>query len=240
MADPVSILIVDDDETILSLLEEVFSTDHSLRITTLSDSEKAFNLLDRADFDLIITDLMMPKIDGLKLLAKAVRVKPEALVVIITGYASLETTLRAIHGGVYDYITKPFRIEEFRLLVHNAADRIRLMRQNKDLVRENTELTAQIEALQNELARDKDRSRRFETPRRQETQRRPEAPYGESSAASPESTKARANLSSYEKGMETPEERYDREIRYLEELFFTGGLTPEVFETARQRLKTMI
>jgi len=237
MPDPLNVLIVDDDETILSLLEEVFSGDPSLRITTLADSQEAYEVLGTGAFDLIITDLMMPKVDGLKLLEKAVAHKPDALVVIITGYASLETTLCAIHGGVYDYITKPFRVEEFRLLVHNAAARIRLMRQNKDLLRENSELKAQLAALRAELRRERSRNQspRFEPELTRNGQN------GDASASSPlVEAKARIRLSSYEKGLETRDERYEREIRHLEELFFAGRLTPEVFEAARQRLKTMI
>jgi CheY-like chemotaxis protein len=232
---PLKILIVDDDETILSLLEEVFSSDTSLEVTTLSDSEKAYRLLDTAAFDLIITDLMMPRVDGLKLLEKSLAVKPDALVVIVTGYASLETTLRAIHGGVYDYITKPFRIEEFRLLVHNAAARIRLMQQNRDLIRENAALRQQIEAMGKLSPPSNGRSR--EVP--SELAPRPDSARDQGLQSVADSH-ARAGLSTYEKGLETNDERYDREIRHLEELFFNGRLTPEVFEAARQRLRTMI
>ncbi|NQU43297.1 response regulator, partial [bacterium] len=133
MSHPIRVLIVDDDTSVLGLLEEVFTGDSSLRIATLSSSEEAYELLGQETFDLLITDLMMPQINGLKLLEHALSIHPEILVVMITGYASLETTLQAIHAGVYDYITKPFRIEEFRLLVYNAAARIRLVQENRAL-----------------------------------------------------------------------------------------------------------
>lgn len=238
MENMLNVLIVDDDETILSLLEEVFSNDPDLRITTLSDSEKAYQIIESGQFDLIITDLMMPKIDGLRLLQRSLSVKPDALVVIITGYASLETTLRAIHGGVYDYITKPFRIEEFRLLVHNAAARIHLMRQNKAL-------TLEIKALQEQIAQLREELNRKGGPPggpRFEPSLRPDSLPGEegSNIGSAEQGGASRVRLSYEKGMETADERYDREIKHLEDLFFSGQLTAEVFESARQRLKTMI
>lgn len=232
----INILIVDDDETILSLLEEIFSGDESLNVTTLSNSEKAYQLLEKERFDLIITDLMMPKIDGLKLLSKALAIKPDTLVVVITGYASLETTLRAIHGGVYDYITKPFRIEEFRLLVHNAAARIRLMRQNRELVRENDELKRELEKLNKEVSSNNTHA----SGNAVESPRRANPPIHHPTSPGVAESQARAGISSYEKGLETNDERYDREIRHLEELFFNGRLTPEVFEAASQRLKTMI
>lgn len=236
MAAPLNVLIVDDDETILSLLEEVFSSDPTLRVTTMSDSEKAYQLLDTGSFDLIITDLMMPKVDGLRLLDKSLAVKPDALVVIVTGYASLETTLRAIHGGVYDYITKPFRIEEFRLLVHNAAARINLMHQNRDLVLENEELKRQLDQLRSKAPAGNGYSRE---PAADVPARKP-APQADAAAPGTPESHARNGISTYEKGLETNDERYDREIRHLEDLFFNGRLTPEVFDAARQRLKTMI
>ena len=136
----IKILIVDDDPVVLSVLEETFSNDAHLAVSTMSDSEEAYHRLERDTFDLLITDLMMPRVDGLSLLAHAIKFQPDILVVMVSGYASLETALQAIHAGVYDYITKPFRVEEFRLLVHNVAEHIRLKAENKSLA-------ADIEAL---------------------------------------------------------------------------------------------
>jgi len=76
---------------------------------------------------------MMPHVDGLAIAREAHRCSPGALVIIITGFASLETTLEAIKLGVYDYITKPFQVDEFRLLVSNASKRIRLEREVRAL-----------------------------------------------------------------------------------------------------------
>lgn len=227
---PLRVLIVDDDITILSLLEEVFSVDASLAVTTMSDSQQAYEHLERESYDLIISDLMMPKIDGLTLLRRARALNPSVLVVIITGYASLETTLKAIHAGVYDYITKPFRIEEFRLLVHNAAARLQLVRQNERLQKENQQLREQISQLQ--VPQD---------PKIKEPVEAAVASSGRTtlrpngSGESPRPARA-----SYEKVSETVDERYDREIRHLEELYASGGLSYEEFEQAKQRLRTLI
>lgn len=147
---PLRMLIVDDDDTVLSLLEEIFETEEGFEVTALSDSEKAYERVSRECFHILVTDLMMPKVDGVQLLKHALEVDPKMLVVVITGYASLETTLEAIHAGVYDYITKPFRLEEFRLLIHNAAERIRLVQDNEALRRENGLLKKQIRDLQTE------------------------------------------------------------------------------------------
>jgi DNA-binding NtrC family response regulator len=226
-------LIVDDDLTILTLLEEAFAGDPTLEIMALSDSEEAYRVLANESFDLIISDLMMPKVDGLQLLQRAKEINPSVLVVIITGYASLETTLEAIHAGVYDYITKPFRIEEFRLLVHNVAARIRLTREVAQLKEENRDLKTRIRVLQARLSHEQSEVRRLtsELERQQELLVR----VGGGSHT-PSDIAQRFGLTSYEKGSETSDERYDREFRRLQDLFSTGRLTSAEFDQARERL----
>jgi YesN/AraC family two-component response regulator len=231
IAEPMRVLVVDDDLTILALLEEVFQADPALRLTTEADSAKAYESLSREPIDLLITDLYMPKVDGLHLLEHAVQVNPDTLVVIITGYASLETTLRAMDMGVYDYITKPFRVEEFRLLLQNAAIRVRLSRENRALrqaLERAPALEKEVETLKEELER-----LREDADRRQGVQVR-------AGGAVNGDAQARAGFSSYEKGLETPAERYDREIRNLQEMFAEGRLSAKEFEAARQRLRTRI
>lgn len=233
MSEPVKTLIVDDDPTILTLLEEVFRDDESLDVTTMSNSVKAHELLGEQPFELVITDLMMPEIDGLKILERSVQTNPQALVVVVTGYASLETTLDAIHAGVYDYITKPFRVEEFRLLVHNAVSRIRLMRENHELAEENRESKSRLASISQRMAEQEREIRRL----REELGRRDEllAQTGTNVERG-----QRSSLSTYERAQETENERYDREMSRLEALFSEGRLTPEEFEQARQQLKTRI
>ncbi|MFW6303102.1 MAG: response regulator [Candidatus Sumerlaeota bacterium] len=233
MADkPVKILIVDDDVSILTLLDEMFQSEEDLNIRTESDSQAAYELLGNEQFDLLITDLMMPKVDGLMLLEHARALYPNILVVIITGYASLETTLEAIHAGAYDYITKPFRLEEFRLLVNNAAARIQLMKQVSALHEERRTLEARLSELEEEVHEQESEVDRL----RSELARRNAQPPG---GPSPESSPTR-QLTSYQRMLETAEERYERQLVHLEDLFSSGRLTSEEFDVARQSLKTMI
>ncbi len=231
--EPVKILIVDDDVSILTLLDEMFQSEEELSIETESDSQAAYDLLSQASFDLLITDLMMPKVDGLMLLEHARATHPEILVVIITGYASLETTLEAIHAGAYDYITKPFRLEEFRLLVNNAAARIQLKKQVEELHQERQSLESRLSELEVEYQEQESEVDRL----RAELERH--APQGGAVGQSPEPSGKR-QISSYHRMLETAEERYERQLTHLEELFSSGRLTSEEFDVARQSLKTMI
>ncbi|HBF35324.1 TPA: hypothetical protein DDW35_12255 [Candidatus Sumerlaeota bacterium] len=237
----IKILIVDDDPVVLSVLEETFSNEEHLAISTMSDSEEAYLRLEKEPFDLLITDLMMPHVDGLCLLGHATKCQPDILVVMVSGYASLETTLQAIHAGVYDYITKPFRVEEFRLLVHNVAAHIRLKAENKSLAAEITALKERVVHLENSLLHSQQESGRLEEElgRWQEMVGQTGVTAGAVTEASGGGGRS-SRLSYYEKGVETADERFDREFHNLESLFSEGRLTPEEFDMARQRLKTLV
>ncbi len=126
------LLIVDDDRTLLSALKTVFDQEND--VTVCNDGKKAIDLCRNEKFDLIITDLMMPGANGLEVLTETKKIDPDSLVVLITGFASLETAVQAIREGAYDYITKPFKLEEIKIIVNNAREKIRLIRENRKLI----------------------------------------------------------------------------------------------------------
>lgn len=127
------ILIVDDDKKLLSVLKTIFS-EEGHEIITCSDGLYAIETCHKQVFDLIITDLMMPGANGIEVLKEARKIHPETLVILITGYASLETAVQAIRDGAYDYITKPFKLEEIKIVVRNAGEKIHLIRENRRLL----------------------------------------------------------------------------------------------------------
>jgi len=110
-----SILIVDDEKDMLTLLKRIITekTDHL--VVTASQPLEALEIFAKDYFDLVITDLKMPKMDGIELLLELKKIRPKVSVVIMTAYATVETAVKAIQEGAYDYITKPFRKE--RILV---------------------------------------------------------------------------------------------------------------------------
>jgi DNA-binding response OmpR family regulator len=127
------ILIVDDDWKLLSVLKEVLAEENHF-VKSCSDGRKAIEICQEEKFDLIISDLMMPGANGLEVLKETRKIDPECLVVLITGFASLETAVQAIREGAYDYITKPFKLDEIKIVVNNASEKIRLIRENKKLL----------------------------------------------------------------------------------------------------------
>lgn len=127
------ILIAEDERNIADLLVELLAK-NDRDISIVHDGLDAVRRLHEGLFDLLITDLMMPRTDGMEVLHRARKLYPQILVIIITGYASLETAIQAVKEGAYDYLRKPFRLDELKISVDNACERIYLMRENKLLV----------------------------------------------------------------------------------------------------------
>ena len=113
------ILIVDDDQGMREFLE-IMLTREGYSVSTASDAAKALARCQRGKYDLIITDLKMPKMDGIAFLRKVKDIAPETLVILITAYASGETAITAMHEGAYDYIEKDFEIDELKRIIRNA------------------------------------------------------------------------------------------------------------------------
>ncbi len=127
------ILIAEDEKNIGDLLSELLEQEDR-EITLVQNGLEALGKLKQQRYDLLITDLMMPEIDGMEVLHQAKKLHPDIIVIIITGYASLETAIQAVKEGAYDYLRKPFRLEELKISVDNACEKIRLQRENQRLI----------------------------------------------------------------------------------------------------------
>jgi len=123
------ILAIDDEPHMLKLLERIVTEKTSYRITTTTNSLEVPKILEKNQYDLIITDLKMPGLDGIDLL-RLIREKnrPEE-VIIITAFGSLETAVEALSRGVFDYITKPFKKEQILFTMDRAMRWQRLKRE---------------------------------------------------------------------------------------------------------------
>ena len=130
----IRILIVDDDKKLCEVLEDIFAKEETLKIISVHNGIKAIEKIKEHKFDLILTDLKMPGTNGIEVLKAAKEVDENIHVIIITGFASLETAMEAIKKGAYDYITKPFKLDEIKIVINNACEKIRLLRENHTLV----------------------------------------------------------------------------------------------------------
>ena len=129
----IKILIVDDDKVIADILNDLFADTQRL-VDVCYDGLAAIESIQKSFYDLILVDLIMPKVGGLDILKYAKKTNPNVIVIIITGYASLETAITAIREGAYDYIRKPCKLEEIKIVVENAIDKIKLNRENRELL----------------------------------------------------------------------------------------------------------
>jgi DNA-binding NtrC family response regulator len=124
------LLVVDDDPVTIDLLKEVLSQEGYEVSTALSGEEAVAQGTDNF-FDLIITDVRMGKIDGMEVLRFFRKNAPDTTVIMITAFGSIETAIEAIREGAYDYISKPFKLEEIKFTVQRALERRRLIEENK-------------------------------------------------------------------------------------------------------------
>ena len=114
-----NILVVDDDQGMREFME-IMLTKEGYSVTSADNPVKAINLCRKNDYDLVITDLKMPKIDGIEFLKNIKDNRPETIVILITAYASGETAVNAMKEGAYDYVEKGGSIEELKQIVQQA------------------------------------------------------------------------------------------------------------------------
>lgn len=126
----IRILIADDNESSRILLEDLLQQS-GYDIRSAADGIEAVRIIENEEIDLVLTDLKMPGVDGMEVLRKAIRIQPDILVVIITGYASIDTAIESIREGAFDYIKKPFGLKEILACVNKASQRIRLTKENR-------------------------------------------------------------------------------------------------------------
>ena len=133
-SDTIQILIAEDDDSFREMIQDFLKTPQRT-IFSFKNGQEAIQALRKGRFDLVISDLMMPGADGMEVLREAKERNPDSVVILVTGYASLDSALRAIRGGAYDYIRKPFKWDELEIVVKNACEKILLVRENKGLLR---------------------------------------------------------------------------------------------------------
>jgi len=126
------LLIVDDEKVALKNLEHVLNKE-GYEVTATQSGANALAFLDKQRFDVVLTDLRMEKVDGMQILKKCRETCPDTEVLMITGYATLDSAVAAMKLGAFYYIAKPFRLDEVRKVTAEAMEKIRLRRENRSL-----------------------------------------------------------------------------------------------------------
>jgi two-component system response regulator PilR (NtrC family) len=134
------ILVVDDERSMQEFLEICFRRE-GYDVATAGDVDSGLALLEADDFDVAISDLQMPGRSGLELLRAVREISPETAVILITAFGTTETAIAAMKEGAYDYVTKPFKVDEIRLVVEKALEKKLLASENRRL---RSELQSQL------------------------------------------------------------------------------------------------
>ena len=123
------LLVVDDDQVARELLAETLARE-GYRVHVAGGGEEALRLAGAEPFDMALVDLRMPDLDGLGVLKQLAMIQPDLPVVILTAFATIETAIEAVNAGAFDYLSKPFRMEEIKIVVRRTLDARRLAREN--------------------------------------------------------------------------------------------------------------
>jgi two-component system response regulator PilR (NtrC family) len=122
------ILVVDDEQSMREFLDIMLKKE-GYKVSLASNGDEVLKYIDKDIFDLVLLDIRMPKMDGIAVLKKIKSTSPETVVIMITAYASADTAIKAMKEGAYDYITKPFKVDEIKLIIKNALEKKHLQKE---------------------------------------------------------------------------------------------------------------
>lgn len=125
----INVLIVDDEELLVKSCAQILSSE-GYHVFTEGRGRNALDVVRRHRPEIVLSDIHLPDVDGMELLKEIKRLSPETLVIMITGFATVDSSVEAIRAGAYDYIPKPFTATQLRILIGRAAQQVKLVRDN--------------------------------------------------------------------------------------------------------------
>ena len=129
-----NILIIDDEKAIRKTLSEILSYE-GYKIDEAGDGEEGLKKVREKEYDVVLCDIKMPKIDGIEFLEKAKEANPDIPIIMISGHGTIETAVEAVKKGAYDYISKPPDLNRLLITIRNAMDKTTLVAETKVLKR---------------------------------------------------------------------------------------------------------
>lgn len=145
------ILVVDDEESLRLPLYTAFQVE-GFDVSVAADGMEALETLKKGGYQLMLTDLMMPKMNGIELAEQALALFPDLVVILMTGFGTIETAIKSLKGGAYDYILKPFKLDEILHAVRRGLEQQRLRQENIQLNEINRRLK-EIDQIKSNLLR---------------------------------------------------------------------------------------
>jgi DNA-binding NtrC family response regulator len=150
--DTETVVIVDDEEMVLTSLSTYLALETEYEVATFTSAGLALEHIQKHDVGVIISDFLMPEMDGITFLARARELRPDVPRVILTGYADKENAIKAINQvGLYQYVEKPWDNDELRLIIRNALEKKQLMAKLTQKVTQINEAYRELQGIQKEI-----------------------------------------------------------------------------------------
>lgn len=147
-----TVMIVDDEEMVLTSLAAYLNLETDYRVLTFTSARAALDVFSAEPVDLVISDFLMPEMDGIAFLARVRELRPDVPRVMLTGYADKENAIKAINEvGLYQYIEKPWDNDDLRLIIRNGVERKRLLEKLQAKVQEMNLAYAELQTIQQEI-----------------------------------------------------------------------------------------
>ncbi len=147
-----TIVLVDDEEMVLTSLRSFLNLETSLKIETFTSAEAALEFIKKNDVDIVISDYLMPEMDGISFLAKVREIRPDVPRIILTGYADKENAIKAINEvGLFQYIEKPWDNDDLLIILRNGMERQNLLKKLQQKIDEISEANSELVGLQREI-----------------------------------------------------------------------------------------
>jgi DNA-binding NtrC family response regulator len=149
-----TIVIVDDEEMVLTSLRSFLTLETDYEVQTFLSAAEALEFIRANDLDLVMSDYLMPEMDGISFLAEVRKLRPEIPRIILTGYADKENAIKAINDvGLYQYIEKPWSNDDLLIILRNGLDKQRLMKKLQQKIDEINRAYADLEGLHKEIVK---------------------------------------------------------------------------------------
>ncbi len=146
------IVIVDDEEMVLTSINSFLTLETEYEVTSFTSAEKALEFVQENDVDLVISDYLMPQMDGISFLGRVREIKPEIPRIILTGYADKENAIKAINEvGLFQYIEKPWDNEDLRIIIRNGLEKKQLMNHLQLKIDEINKAYSELQSIQQEV-----------------------------------------------------------------------------------------
>ncbi len=147
-----TIILVDDEDMVLTSLKSFLDLETQYEVITFNSAKKALNHISNNEIDLVISDYLMPEMDGIKFLAKVREIRPEVPRIILTGYADKENAIKAINEvGLFQYIEKPWDNDDILIIIRNGLEKQRLLKRLQEKMNEISKAHSDFLGLQNEI-----------------------------------------------------------------------------------------